>query len=303
MDAVFSVAPGVNESAPRPRVTRLDALVPDLIVDAQTAHEAYLTGQPRGAVTGIASLDRELGGALSPGLHIAHGGPGVGKTAFALQAAALSGCPSLYISAEMGLLELLRRVIARTTSTYLGRLKSGELSPTDVLALAKRAVSEVPRLAFADATEAYADIDWVRSVAGEIRGEARHLLIVVDSIHSWVEAAPNEYGFAEYDRLSTGVAALRTLARQLDCAVIGIAERNRVSMTRGGVAASAGSRKFEYGCESLWELDADENATFDANGEKPITLKIAKNRNGSPNTTGLKLHFHGALQRFADASR
>ena len=43
------------------------------------------------------------------------------------------------ISCEMALLELLRRHTARTTGTYLGRLKSGELAPQEAVLLARRA--------------------------------------------------------------------------------------------------------------------------------------------------------------------
>src|SRR5918998_209612 len=142
-----------------------------------TASDARTKNVPRGPVSGIASLDAALGGVLHPGLHIVHGGPGVGKTAWALQVAGTCGVPALYVSAEMRPLELLRRITARVTGTYLGRLKSGELTPADSLAKAREAVAAVPRLGLADACDAFASVDWLRDAALAVRGEARHVLL------------------------------------------------------------------------------------------------------------------------------
>ena len=70
--------------------------------------------------------------------------------------------------------------------------------------------------------------------------------------------------------------------------------------TARGLNASAGHRGFEYGAETMLELGADEDAAFDALGEKTVTLKISKNRHGD---TGKKiaLKFHGGYQRFREA--
>jgi replicative DNA helicase len=258
-------------------------------------------------VTGLRALDDALGGVLQPGLHVVHGGPGAGKTAFCLQVAGTCGFPALYVTAEMRPLELLRRITARVTSTFLGRLKSGELAPADSLAKAQEAVAALPRLALADACDAFASPEWLREAARAVRGDERHVLVVVDSVHSWSEAAPVPE-LTEYDRLNAAIAELRVLAGQLGCPVLAVAERNRASMAAGGLSASAGSRKFEYTGESVLDLGAGER---DAPGgapvalapatpnEAPVTLTVQKNRNGAAGKR-LRLSFHGALQRFTD---
>jgi replicative DNA helicase len=109
------------------------------VADAQAAHTAHATGQPRGAQTRLPQLDGILGGFLAPGVHLLQAAPGAGKTAFCLQAAADCGFPALFVTAEMPPLALFRRLIARATGTYLGRLQSGELAPEVVEALARRA--------------------------------------------------------------------------------------------------------------------------------------------------------------------
>jgi replicative DNA helicase len=299
---MFERTPLEPDPAKAPRVARLSDLLADWQAEAIAANLARIEQRPRGAVTGLAALDRELGGALSPGLHIAHGGPGVGKTAFALQAAASCGAPALYVSAEMSALELFRRHVARATETYLGRLKSGELPPADSLALARRGAAAAPQLAIADATQAAAAPTWLRLVAEQLRGDAEHLLIVVDSVHSWAfgigEGAP------EYELLTEALAQLRALALALGCAVLGVAERNRASMAAGGLSAAAGNRRFEYGAETVFGLNRDRDdkgdAPPDAASEVAVTLTIEKNRNGSPGRR-IPLRFHGALQRFREA--
>jgi hypothetical protein len=82
--------------------------------------------------------------------------------------------------------------------------------------------------------------------------------------------------------------------------VLAIAERNRPSMKLGGISASAGSRKFEYGGESVLALDRDNDV--DIAGDVAVTLTIEKNRNGAPGQK-IKLAFNGALQRFIEVER
>jgi replicative DNA helicase len=272
-----------------PRLMQLSQLLGEWEADAQTAFDARVNGVARGPVTGLVKLDAVLGGLLAPGLHIVHGSAGVGKTAFALQAATSCGCPALYVTCEMRPLELFRRITARVTDTFLGRLKSGELAPADS-----------PELALADATQVFADVAWLRTAAEAARGPARHLLLVVDSLHSWSEGASD--ALTEYDALNAAIAALRTLAGALECPVLAIAERNRMSMKTGGLSASAGSRKFEYGAETVIGLAAEQGKTAPppAQGEESVVLSVEKNRSGAAGKH-VDLYFHGALQRFREA--
>jgi replicative DNA helicase len=288
--------PGVNGAViEQPRLLRLRNLLDEWEADAEAAHLAHTTGTPRGPITNLKNLDRELGGALAPGLHVVHASPGVGKTAFCLQVASSSPFPALYLTCEMSPLELFRRHTARATGTYLGRLKSGEFEPAYSVTLAQRAASAAPKLAFGDATHAWAAPDWLQDSADVVKGDASHVLLVVDSVHSWAEAAPAEVD--EYTALNDGLAALRRIARNLQCPVLAIAERNRAKMSAGGLDASAGSRRFEYGAESVLALNREKDEGAD--GEAKITLTIEKNRNGASGRR-INLLFNGALQRFTE---
>ena len=233
-----------SREQPTPHLCKLDALLGAWEADAIAAHDARVNGTPRGPMSGFKLLDRELGGAFASGVHIVHGQPGAGKTAFALQVAANCGCPALGVTCEMSALELLRRLTANLTGTYLGRLKSGELTPSASLGLARQAAAAVPDLALADATQAYANPFWILNAALATRGDAKHVLIIIDSVHSWAESAAHEA--TEYDALNAALATLRGLSHQLGCPVLAIAERNRDSINKGGLNAGAGTRKIEY---------------------------------------------------------
>jgi replicative DNA helicase len=284
--------------ADKPQLLRLDQLLDALEADAGAAHAARASGHPRGPVTGLGSVDRELGGFLQPGLHVLHSNTGVGKTAFAWQMATTARHPCLYVSCEMAPLELLRRLIARATDTHLGKLKSGELDAAESRRLAERAIATAAGGCYlVDATTAHAPGDYLLEVATIAKDQGGHLLIVVDSVHSWIESSPDM--LSEYDALNAGLVALRQLAHALACPVLTLAERSRAAMKDGGVNAAAGSRRFEYGAESVISLDR-KGAIDSTNGAVPIELVLDKNRHGASGRK-IKLHFLGAVQRFEEA--
>jgi replicative DNA helicase len=89
--------------------------------------------------------------------------------------------------------------------------------------------------------------------------------------------------------------------------VLFVTEKNRDSMKNGngGQSTGAGSRKIEYGAETVISLlsmkDSKGNVIEEnGDGEKPVTLLLAKNRHGAVNKP-VKLTFNGALQRFKSA--
>lgn len=292
---------GLGDSPP-PKLLRFADVLGAFRADAEGAHDARKNGTSRGPATGLRELDDVLGGVLQPGVHIVQGGSGVGKTAYALQVAATCGFPSLFVSCEMHLVELLRRHTARETGTFLDRLKSGELLPADAVKLAEKAIAAAPTLALVDGTQTYVSPTWLYNFALDTRQDARHVLVVVDSIHSWAEQAPGLE--SEYEALNAGLAALRQLASRLNCPILGVAERNRAAMAVGGLSSSAGTRKFEYGAESVIGLSVEEgkDAPVFLAPQKPVRIAVEKNRNGSAGMS-LKAVFNGALQKFSDRER
>jgi replicative DNA helicase len=289
--------------ADTPRLLPFADVVGAWAEDAQAARDAYTTGAPRGPLTGLPRLNEALGGCLAPGLHILHAEPGAGKTALALQVGTGCGCPCIFLTTEMAPLELAKRLTARLTETFLGRLKSGELLPEESLEHLRRAQEKASDFAFVDGTRAFADPATLREQVGvwSERCGARHLLLIVDSLHAWGRGAP--WGEQTvYERTSRAVSELRGLAASLSVPLLAVSERNRGSMKGGGLSAGKGSSDIEYACESLWDLAVEKDTKeqplpWDANGERGVTLRLEKNRNGSAGVR-LPLRFHGALQMF-----
>jgi replicative DNA helicase len=288
-----------------PTVTQLADLVDFFVADAEAAALARETGRPRGPVTGLGSLDEALGGYLSPGVHIVQAAPGAGKTAFALQAASDCVYPCLYVTSEMGLLELFRRLIARQTKTFLGRLKSGELGGAESRKLALQTIEKLPNLAFMDATQAYASPLLIAEVANALRDRHKsdHVLIALDSLQIWAKSVRrNGEDFAnasEYDLISAGLDSVSSIASRLQCPILAISHRNRAgNKSDGGLHAGKGSGDLEYGAETVIDLTRKDE-TPDANGETRIKATMQKNRHGIPGVS-YDFAFSGRLQTFRD---
>lgn len=276
--------------------------------EAEAARAACLAGRPRGPVTGFARLDRELGGHLHPGLHFVHGEPGAGKTCFALQVAAACGCPAIVVSCEIAPVVLVRRIVARVAGVYQGRLTGGELSPETMAEHFAEAAASCPELAILDATQVYASAADVQAVAEVWRDTRRaaSCLVVLDSLHTWAASRSREEDRrppTEYDSLNDALSELQRLAAALAAPVLVVAERNRASMASAGQSAAKGSARIEYSAESVISLNRDgdgEDWREDANGERAIVAKLAKNRHGNTGRA-IPLRFHGALATIREA--
>jgi replicative DNA helicase len=222
----------------------LDEMVSALVADNDAALDAIKTGHPRGPQTGIEALDKALGGFLETGLHILQATPGAGKTALALQIASDCGFPALYVSAEMPVLELFRRLIARQTDTFLGKLK-GELSSEDVERLALLAVENLKHMAIMDATAGAAESDFIRLTVETMKAahQAKTVLVILDSLHVWARAL-NRGVSGEFEIISEGTRQATELAAVLDSPILAICHRNREgnkSKTGAGLHSARGA--------------------------------------------------------------
>lgn len=288
---------GASNSATAPKLFNLPGLRAAWTSDAEAAHAARVSGQPRGPLSGFPSLDQSMGGNFPRGVSFMHGVPGAGKTALALQIAAQCCCPALFVTCEMSPVELLRRHTARVTKTYLGRFKSGEIPLPASLALLEKSMDAAPGLHFVDATQAFAGSDYLIDCANIVKGDAPHLLIVLDSLHAWAETFPG--AVTEYDALNLAIRTLRGLSHRLGASILAVCERNRATMDGGGLSSGAGTRKIEYGAELIIDLRRDLTAKPNGAGEFEVRVDLAKNRHGSPGEAA-RLMFSGATQSFRE---
>lgn len=290
---------GDQATAKKCPLVRLGDLRAAMVEDAERRKAARDSGQAWGAVTGFPELDHQLGGILAPGLHFVNGGPGVGKTAFALQVAAQCQRPALFITCEMSPRELLHRSMARVSGEFLGHIKGGTLSGEQIGAMIDATAKAIPDLVIMDASGSVKpgakDIaNAARDVLGLYEGQYGEILIVIDSLHSWAMARPDIQG-VEYDRLNDSIGQLSAIGQERQIPVMVITERNRAAMKEGGMHSGAGTRRIEYQGESVISLDVS-GETFE---KKTIKLSVDKNRHGMTGEIGGQMSFDGALQRFS----
>lgn len=289
-----------------PRLTLLSDLVSEFVADAEAAQKALESGKPRGPVTGLTRLDETIGGFFSNGLHILQAAPGAGKSAFSLQVAAKCQFPCLYLTAEMSILELFRRLISRETETYLGKLKTGELGGRESMRLALETVTKLPNIALLDGTSGYASPQQLLDAAESLkeRSGTSQVLVVIDSIQVWaktVRGVDSDFvGASEYELLNAGLGSLSALATQLKSPVLAVSHRNRVGNRSNDASlhSAKGSGEVEYLAESVIDLTRKDEQP-DSNGEVEISLKLLKNRHGVPGLN-IPLRFCGRIQKFRE---
>jgi replicative DNA helicase len=291
-------APAPSPSALAPTFA-LAGLVEAVGEFAEVRRAAKLENRPLGPVTGFPTLDTMLSGCLMPGLHVLHGGPGIGKSALALQVATACQAPALFVSCEISPIEALLRLIARHSGTYLNYLKDGSKSGDHIRGLAVKVAAQWPLVGFMDANRYDSPISHIGEAMERLsasvgsQAAAPGGLIVVDSGNTW--ASKNSDKPNEYEALTWALSQMEALAHSLSVPVLLIAERNRGNMASGGQNSSKGTGRWEYAGESVFGIDKEKEEE-DGQGWTPVKLSVSKNRHGK--TGSVPLRWNGALQTY-----
>jgi DNA repair protein RadA/Sms len=183
------------------------------------------TAPPARILTGIAELDRVLGGGIVPGSAVLVGGdPGIGKSTILLQAAAriaATGRRTLYVSGE----EAVEQV----------RLRAARLG-----------LSESP-MGLAAATS-------LRDIAASLEGEAEAAVVVMDSIQTvWLDALDSAPGTVSQVRACA--AELIRLAKTRGFALVLVGH-----VTKEGTLA--GPRVLEHMVDATLYFEGDRGHQF-----------------------------------------
>jgi replicative DNA helicase len=214
------------------------------------------------------------------------------------------GFPSLYVSTEMPLLELLRRTIARETSTFLGKLRTGELGPKESVRLALAAAEKCPDLAFVDGLRSKITSDQMIAygTALKVQAQTDNVLIILDSAQAWIRQRMNGGTLDEYSATNSAIGDLLEVADAVQCPVTVISHKNRQGNKGEAAAAhsSKGSGDWEYLIESGTDLGIDKEAGKDDQGRKTVMAEVWKNRHGEPHVTQ-PLKFDGRIQLFTES--
>ena len=247
-------------------------------------HDAFKHKRPLGPLVGISKdFAAQFGGYFEVGLTVFHAEPGSGKSALCAQILAEAQCPGLYVTFEMNRYQLVDRHLARECGEYIGKFRTGEMSPERWEALFAEAHKRNPNLAkihLLDATRVRTSLDEIKDAAIAAKGNSPHLLIVIDSAHAMVRGLRAGGKVSAYDATENCITQVQQLAADLEASVVLIAEQNRSERGGRGQSACANASVYEYGSNHVLALMRDQEIKPDRQGEVPITARFAKNRDG-----------------------
>ncbi|MFG1257324.1 DnaB-like helicase C-terminal domain-containing protein [Xanthobacter flavus] len=205
----------------------------------QRVDDIRLGRMESGATTGLADLDRMIGGLQGGRLIVAAGRPGTGKTALACSVsrlAAMAGCGVLFFSMEMPADELGARLLSdhlfrggaspiTSKMIFEGRLDSRQMAEVE-----KGAQAEILGLPLQVDDSSGLTVGEIlartRAAADEMRAKGQRLRVVVIDYLKFIKASERYRGQRVYE-IAEITAGLKALAKDLDLCVVLLAQLNR----------------------------------------------------------------------------
>jgi replicative DNA helicase len=261
-----------------------------------------MTGVP----TGYTELDNILLGLQPSNLIVAAARPGMGKTSFALGAAAnvamVSRRPVVFFSMEMGSVELTKRMLASEARVEARKLQTGALKDADWSRL-NAAIGHLGEAPLFIDDNPHCTVMEMRAKARRIKARYGDLaLVVVDYLQLMSSPRRSENRQVEVSELSRG---LKILARELDCPVMALSQLNRQLEYRQDkrpmLADLRESGSIEQDADVVLFIYRDEAYNPESDQRGVVELIVAKHRNGP---TGVaRLAFLDHFVKFANMAR
>lgn len=257
--------------------------------------------------TGLSSFDEMLGGGLRSGMHVAvFGGPGVGKTAFALMLgymAARAKAAVLFASVGLDDTEVMARLTARALhreyenvdATY-GTIWSGEAMQDAALRgpigqCINGVVKKVGSLLHLYSARPMEETTAISARALQLLGRHERVVVVVDGIEG-LSASDGEkaaWASATYDgRISQVAYELMQLSD--DCAVVTTCQAEHAHLLMPATTFAAELRAVRD------PMPRRRGPPRRAVGTKPVDLLVVKNRRGP--TGAVPLSYFAAASVF-----
>ena len=263
-----------------------------------------LKGERSGIVTGLHDLDAVLDG-LQPGEQtIIAARPSMGKTALGLtimdRACLQDGIPTLFVSLEMGIKSIMRRLAAMHCRIPMNHIRRGTLTEGDAQKLTRFAIDQrkAPMI-IVDAVNGATDTEIASSIRRAVRLHGIKL-VIVDYLQKIRPSSKHEKKTYEIAQAS---GTLKNVADKCGVAMVTLAQLNRESDKGGGMP-----RLCDLAESSQIERDADvvallhrEKSDNEEGNQNHMRLLIAKNRDGELGC--VHLAFIGEHCRFESMSR
>lgn len=261
-------------------------------------------GGALGLPSGFRDLDSLLGGFQRSDLIVFAGRPGMGKTSFmlsvALNAARLGARIGIF-TMEMGVEQLVQRLIAMETGINMQKLRLAQLTPQET----KRFTEAVARInhfpIFIDDTPALTPIQ-IRTKARRLMHEFGLDMIMLDYMQLMTSGRHNDNNRVQ--EISYISRSLKELARELNVPLFSAAQLSRAVENRTDkrpvLSDLRESGSIEQDSDIVMFLYRD--AVYNEATEFPnqADIIVAKHRNGP--TGVISLYFERSITKFMDAS-
>lgn len=257
-------------------------------IEAYRKLDSTLTGVP----SGFPALDKATRGWQPENLIILAARPSVGKTAFALNLvrnAALhpeKPTPVAVWSLEMGVVELVLRMLAAESSTWLYKIQTGKLNDGDMVNIFHKGVEKLSKAKIFFDDSSHVTISGFRSKARRLRKKHNIGLIMVDYLQ--LMSGDSDKGNREQE-ISKISRAMKQLAKELQIPIIALSQLSRDVEKRTGAAKRPQlsdlreSGAIEQDADVVMFLwgPSDEEISQDASLVGRRYVRIAKQRNGT----------------------
>ena len=291
------------------RVTDSMAPLHDLLSAAlDRLSELYDRGEAiTGVPTGYHDLDEQLAGLQKSNLLIVGARPAMGKTSFALGAAAHAAMeadqPVLFFSLEMSHAEITSRLLCAEARVDATRMRNGKLTDADwgkishaigKLGEAPLYIDDNPNLTIMD----------IRAKARRLKSrlDGRLGLIVIDYLQLMTGRRNAENRQVEVSEISRG---LKILARELEVPVMALSQLSRNLEMRQDkrpvLADLRESGSLEQDADVVMFLYRDEVYNAESADRGVAEVIVSKHRNGP--TGFVRLAFLDHYTRFANMAR
>ena len=292
----------INLSQTENKIRKVGEII-DEIVDALSKRREYREKNTIGIPTGYKKLDILTSGFRDTDLIIIAARPSMGKTAFALSLMynmARENYSILFFSLEMGIVQIVERLLAQASKVPLKKIREGKLNDKEFEKILK-AVEELRHLPI-----------YIDDTAGlnifEIRSRARKQKIKNGLDIVFIDYLQLIQGSGRYDSRQQEVAeisgSLKTLAKELEIPVVALSQLSRQveqrSNKRPQLSDLRESGAIEQDADLVMFIHREDFYKNESTSETESIAEILleKHRNGP--TGVVKLRFIKPIARFED---
>ena len=260
-----------------------------------------------GLDTGYKELNQFTFGFQPGELIILAARPGVGKSAFALNIAQKSctnqGTHAAFFSLEMGIDQLVMRLLSLTSNVKLSKIRSGDMSDEEATKLLAGRVALDNLNIYLDETTTN-DLESIKIQCRKLKRENKLDIIIIDYLQLLTLSKGKSMG--RYEEVSAISRSLKLLARELEVPILALSQLSRNVESR---TAEQGNKprlsdlresgSIEQDADIVIFLHREAVAVDDPTkqqGSKKVEVILEKNRQGMPGS--FPLIFRGDYSSF-----